>query len=134
MGALPRHPMQPVYLDEHGTARFRKNPIVDALVDVGPLDLNKIALECHVGTKGWSLEDYTQLMQLIGYSVSGYGDLSTSPPELVAIADIAIERLLGSSAPEPDPSQELHAWMSRALKAEHRLEQLQGVLNGDFDE
>jgi len=41
----------------------------------------------------WDNEDYTHLMQLIGYSVDGYGELSTSPPEKVACADVIAEKL-----------------------------------------
>ncbi len=78
--ALP-HPMQPIGLDAYGVACFKKNAIVRFLLDAGPYDLNSLSM------MPWSPQDYTHLMQLIGYTVSGYGELSTSPDELVAKAD-----------------------------------------------
>lgn len=66
-------PNQPVYLDPHGTIRFRKNAIVDALLEFGQehgFGLNQIAC------KPFSREDRIQFAQLIGYSVSGWGSLS----------------------------------------------------------
>lgn len=85
----PPHPNQPIYLDEHGTPRFRQNSIVRFLLDAGPFDLNQICVMPNLDT-----EDYTQFMQLIGYSTSGYGELSTSPDDRVAWADAEAERLL----------------------------------------
>ncbi len=38
-------------------------------------------------------EDYVQLMQLIGYSVSGYGDLSRIPKKEVDKADEMVDQL-----------------------------------------
>jgi hypothetical protein len=64
------HPLQPIALDEHGTARFKKNAIVDYLLEAGPFDLNQLAL------MPFSTEDREQLAQLIGYSVSGFNELS----------------------------------------------------------
>lgn len=79
--ALPPHPDQPIYLDSDGRARFRENKIVRFLLNAGPFDLNQI---CQMP---WDPEDYTHLMQLIGYSIDGYGELSTSPAERVIRAD-----------------------------------------------
>jgi hypothetical protein len=81
-----KHPMQPIGWEED-VIRFKKNAIVDFLLDAGPYDLNKICC------MPFSKEDYTQLMQLIGYSVSGYGELSTSPEELVSKADRIADKL-----------------------------------------
>lgn len=64
-------PMQPVVIDADGVARFRRNGIVRLLLDIGPLDMNKIAM-----LPGISREEHAQFAQLIGYSVSGYGELS----------------------------------------------------------
>lgn len=67
------HPMQPVYLDEAGVVRFRENAIVRTLLDYASargLSLNELAV------MPFSAEDRMQLAQLIGYSVSGYGELS----------------------------------------------------------
>lgn len=84
-----QHPMQPIELVD-SVARFKENKIVRFLLDAGPFDLNQIRL------MNFSNDDYTHLMQLIGYSVSGYGDLSESPPEIVAEADRIVEEMLRS--------------------------------------
>lgn len=64
-----KHPIQPLAKDEHGTLRFKKNHIVEYLLDNGGIDLNDIA------RKDFSREDREQFAQLIGYSLSGYGEL-----------------------------------------------------------
>lgn len=73
------HPMQPLVEDEHGVIRFKKNAIVSDMLDRDAANggQNKIAYEVITGKH--THEDYSQLMQLIGYSVSGYGDLSIVP-------------------------------------------------------
>jgi hypothetical protein len=70
-----RHPMQPVIIvvadDERGAhVRFKANTIVSWLVDQDYIDLNRCA------RLPFESEDREQLAQLIGYSVSGYADLS----------------------------------------------------------
>ncbi len=64
------HPIQPLLRDEHGTVRFKENAIVRYLLDNGGIDLNKLA------TLPFSQNDREQFAQLIGYSLSGFGDLS----------------------------------------------------------
>lgn len=64
------HPMQPVYTDSEGTYRFKANAIVRYMLDLGFTDLNKLAII------PFSAEDREQFAQLIGYSVSGFGELS----------------------------------------------------------
>lgn len=67
------HPLQPVQLDERGVARFKPNKIVEGLLEVASahgMDLNRIAC------MNFPAEDHEQLAQLIGYSVSGAGELS----------------------------------------------------------
>lgn len=66
----PPHPMQPVVRMDDGVHRFKPNAIVQHLLDKGTVDLNAIA------RLPFSREDRTQFAQLIGYSVSGAGDLS----------------------------------------------------------
>lgn len=78
---IVKHPMQPlVWVD--GVIRFKENKIVRTLLEGGPFDMNKLAV------MGFSADDRTQFAQLIGYSVSGIGDLSYVDPELVSQADI----------------------------------------------
>jgi hypothetical protein len=65
------HPAQPIVVASDGVVRFKCNPIVRWLLDAGPFDMNTIALKPE-----FTVEDRRQFAQLIGYSVSGYGDLS----------------------------------------------------------
>jgi len=93
---LPPHPDQPIYIPGDNPCndrrpRFRENKIVRFLLDAGPFDLNQISM------MPWDPGDYTQLMQLIGYSVDGYGELSTSPLERVARADAIATELREAS-------------------------------------
>jgi hypothetical protein len=69
---VPLNPMQPL-VDVNGVTRFKKNGLVDALYEHGVktgLGLNE--LHC----MKFSDEDRMQFAQLIGCSLSGYGDLS----------------------------------------------------------
>ncbi len=64
------HPMQPLLKDKHGVIRFKENQIVRHLLDTHPTcDLYDLE------SMGFSDDDYQQFAQLIGYSLSGYGDL-----------------------------------------------------------
>lgn len=66
-------PIQPLYTDEHGVVRFKKNAIVRQLLDFASergMSLNEIA------RMPFSREDRVQFAQLIGYSLSGFGTLS----------------------------------------------------------
>lgn len=67
---MAKHPIQPIEKDEHGVSRFKGNAIVRFLLDDGPFDMNQIAM------KRFSVEDQEQFAQLIGYSLSGFGELS----------------------------------------------------------
>lgn len=62
--------------------RFRANPLVRYLLDAGGLTMNHLA-----ALPGIDAEDRAQFAQLIGYSVSGFGDLSYVSGELFAQAD-----------------------------------------------
>jgi hypothetical protein len=61
--------MQPVVVSKDGVHRFKENKIVRFLLDAGPFDMNKLA--CMTFPR----EDREQFAQLIGYSVSGFGEL-----------------------------------------------------------
>ena len=60
---------QPLVMDGK-VIRFKKNEIVEFLLDKGSYTLNDLAI------RRFSDEDRAQFAQLIGYSVSGWGDLS----------------------------------------------------------
>ena len=70
MSDQAQHPVQPLVVNGDGVTRFKPNAIVCFLLDAGPYDMNKLAL------MPWSDEDRQQFAQLIGYSLSGYGELS----------------------------------------------------------
>lgn len=85
-----RHPMQPVVIAGDGCARFKENKIVRDLLDMASkhgMDLNQICI------KGYDPDDYAQLMELIGYSVSGYGDLHLARRDHVRRADRDADKL-----------------------------------------
>jgi len=65
----PDFPIQPV-VNVDGVYRFKKNSIVEYMVENGPWDLNVLSRIGEIG-------DYAQLAQQIGYSVDGWHDLST---------------------------------------------------------
>ena len=58
-------PLQPIK-----DGRFEANAIVEYLLDKGPFDMN------HLAAQDFSHEDREQFAQLIGYSLSGFGELS----------------------------------------------------------
>lgn len=65
--------MQPLTFDTHGTLRFKENQIIRKVLDYATqhgYGLNAIAMDDYTD------EDRMQLAQLIGYSLSGYGELS----------------------------------------------------------
>lgn len=67
---MKKHPIQPPVVDKNSTARFKENPIINWMLEKGRLgekfDLNIIARE------HFDIEHHDQLLQLIGYSLSGY--------------------------------------------------------------
>lgn len=68
----PRNPMQPFVMDGK-IVRFKRNAIVDHVLDAarkGGVDLNSIACGA------FSQDDREQFAQLIGYSLSGFHELS----------------------------------------------------------
>ncbi len=65
-----RHPIQPLVTDKHGVIRFKENTIVSYLLANGGIDLN------HLARRDFPQEDREQFAQRIGYSLSGFSDLS----------------------------------------------------------
>mgnify|MGYP003680168871 CR=1 FL=1 len=81
-----KHPMQPLEQDKDGVVRFKENKLVRFLLDSHPdQNLNSLSIRDQQGK--FNKGDYTQFMQLIGYSASGYGDLGSSPKKIVKKAD-----------------------------------------------
>lgn len=87
------HPMQPVVYDgprRTGVIRFKTNAIVEYLLHNGGINLNHLAL------LPFDREDREQFAQLIGYSVSGYGELSYVSRKSVIAADALCAELIGA--------------------------------------
>lgn len=104
-GKRKRQPTQPIVVDGHGVHRFQKNEVIDyiirhaaELIDTrgvpgvvpGSIDLNKLT----VATQHVPRDDWMQFAQLIGYSVSGFGDLSYADKTTVAAADRESARIV----------------------------------------
>jgi len=90
-----KHPIQPLIKDEQGVIRFQKNKIVEYLLDEGPFDMNDIA------RIGFSENDQEQFAQLIGYSYSGFGELSYVSNDTYDTAELMMqgrsERIAGNT-------------------------------------
>lgn len=83
--------MRAVEASKYGTIRFWENAIVQALLDFATprgFGMNEITIG------QFSREDREQFAQLIGYSVSGFGELSYTSRAAVKEADAEVERLL----------------------------------------
>lgn len=75
MSKKNKQPMQPVIVDKNGVARFKKNEVVRMLLDLASpkgVDMNTLV----VAGDGLPQKDWEQFYQLIGYSLSGYAELS----------------------------------------------------------
>ena len=67
-----KNPIQPLAKDERGVLRFKANAIVRHLLDTHPTcDPNRLAC------MDFTDDDRQQFAQLIGYSLSGYGELQS---------------------------------------------------------
>lgn len=88
-----KNPIQPLEKDHLGTMRFKANAIVRRMVDEGDCVMNKIAFWHNI-----SADDRQQFAQLIGYSLTGYGELSYVDDHAYDVA----ERLSRQDADERD--------------------------------
>ena len=70
---MAKHPMQPLIVAKDGVIRFKENAIIRYLVDKEIINLNDVHRWAAIND--WSKEDQMQLAQLMGYSISGYGEL-----------------------------------------------------------
>ncbi len=86
--------MQPIHLASDGVVRFKANPLVVRLLEVCrqyEFGLNELRDRQPARVTG---DDWQQLAQLIGYSVSGFGDLSYADPHAVQQADAIAAELI----------------------------------------
>lgn len=81
--ANANHPLQPIITDEHGVKRFKANSIVRHLLDFGGIDLNQLA------RMYFEQNDREQFAQLIGYSLSGFAELSYVSDQTLAAVEAA---------------------------------------------
>lgn len=67
-----------IYTDEHGIRRFKGNAVVRYLLDEATAgrkcDMNDLAVQCKFARK-FTSADWQEFYQMIGYSLSGYGDI-----------------------------------------------------------
>jgi hypothetical protein len=86
------HPMQHVRWDGKGVIRFRENAIVRWMLDegqrTGAFDMNLLARD-----HAFSVEDWEQFAQLIGYSVSGAASLAYVSDRTLFKAERAADKL-----------------------------------------
>lgn len=67
-----KNPIQPLAKDAKGVLRFKENAIVRHLLDTHPkIGMNQLA------ALDFTDDDRQQFAQLIGYSLSGYGELQS---------------------------------------------------------
>jgi hypothetical protein len=90
--------LREVYTDTKGVVRFRGNAVVEWLFKNGRIDLNTIP--CH----SLPSKDVAEFWQMLGYSVSGYGDLDFIDRMTVEQADKEAE-LVQVRIPKPDPEE-----------------------------
>lgn len=104
--SLP-HPMQPIGWDKERTLRFKRNAIVDFLVEecrrLGGADLHQIGLMVARGQ--FSMEDQVQLAQLMGYSVGGFCNLIYVPARISDSAFRRASRLIRDAKQESAPTE-----------------------------
>jgi hypothetical protein len=89
-GAIGRdgRALQPIEFAKDGCLRFRKNAIVCLLLDNGGFDMNRLWL------MEFSKSDWTQFYQLIGYSVSGFYEISKVSEEAKDLAEAISANLM----------------------------------------
>lgn len=106
MGYMPPYdteswPAGPMVTDGK-TARFRENKIVSYLLDQFPGgNLNELTVMVMQGK--FSAADYSHLMQLIGYSLSGFSELSTTTDAVYFQAELKAEAMIACQ-PREEPN------------------------------
>jgi len=85
--------VQDVYTDEKGVERFKENLLVSMLID--NFEYNGLkgfnALSVYYQVNDIPEENYSQITQLIGYSLSGWHTLSTTSDEESSMMDFILE-------------------------------------------
>lgn len=84
-----KHPMQPIIRAHDGVIRFQENAIINFLFKIGSIDLNMIAR-----ITDFTDDDRMQLAMLLGYSVSGFGDLNYASESVIEQADAVAQHII----------------------------------------
>ncbi len=88
---MKKHPQQPLVWDNHGVIRFLENKVVSLLLEEARkrgFNLN------HLWEANLPVEDMEQFYQLIGMSVSGFGEVSSFDPENVEEYDRQVAKMV----------------------------------------
>lgn len=94
------HPAQPIAFDGHGVLRFKKNHLVRFMLDF--MTQHRMGLDALRSIPGFSEQDLEQLYQLIGTSISTYGEHFPHSEQLRA-AEAAAEQM--QTVPPSQPPQ-----------------------------
>lgn len=105
-----KHPIQPLAKDKQGVLRFKGNAIVQHLLDHGGIDMNKLAV------LDFSKDDRIQFAQLIGYSLSGFGELSYVDNESYAAAEAMSKKGMSPAAARAKHNSDLLKSLRQALR------------------
>ena len=106
-----RFPMQPMHM-VRDVIRFRENDVVRWLLDKGGLDLNDVAIQ------RFRQEHLEQFYQLIGYSLSGYHELSeVSDQTCLDASDAARMEFGGDVGGCRDNGCEIHVGVPREVSS-----------------
>lgn len=81
--------MRKIEIDPDGQPRFQRNAIVSWLVHTDRVDLNEI-----IATHAWPIKDQEEFWQMLGYSVSAFGNLTFVRPKTTKKADRRTRKLL----------------------------------------
>lgn len=99
----PKNPMQP-FVMEKNVVRFKRNKLVEYLLDKGGLNLNDLAAM----EDEFSQDDWQQFAQLIGYSLCGYHELSYVSDKNAKAASKAAQKLFPECGGCRDTRCEIH--------------------------
>lgn len=107
-------PMQPVLTDDKGIVRFQGNAIIQHMFEKGQFDLNDLCAN-------FSIEDYEQLLQLLNFSVSGYGDMPVRKSSVLQADNLAAAEQI-EDASRPDELKAAHRSLIAAFKTPSAVE------------
>lgn len=107
---MPKHPIQPIIIDDNGFLRFKENKIVRYLLDNGGIDMNMLAI------LQFPKEDEEQFAQLIGYSLSGFSELSYVSDETYSAAEKMAEEGLTEDKARITALEEMLETVRRGLR------------------